>query len=173
MARHSARRYRGCDSRDGAPLQDRPGRDCRRRAVSQKRRRRRRPRPSACRGGPHRPRLRRPDPPEPRAPVHGRGQGRWHRGSVNRAQWPRRPRLRAHRARCASTADVMLAGAWKTARMVAHYSAGARAERGAVARYPLTAGAVSLPRAPGNPHAVPLGLARGTSPGALGLAPGH
>ena len=38
-------------------------------------------------------------------------------------------------ARGASTTDVMLAGAWKTARMVAHYSAGARAERGAVARY--------------------------------------
>ena len=38
-------------------------------------------------------------------------------------------------ARGASTTDVMLAGAWKTARMVAHYSAGARAERGAVARF--------------------------------------
>ena len=38
-------------------------------------------------------------------------------------------------ARGVSTADVMLAGAWKTARMVAHYSAGARAERGAVARF--------------------------------------
>ena len=37
--------------------------------------------------------------------------------------------------RGASTADVMLAGNWKTARMVAHYSAGATAERGAVARY--------------------------------------
>lgn len=35
-------------------------------------------------------------------------------------------------ARGASTADVMLAGGWKTARMVAHYSAGAAAERGAV-----------------------------------------
>ena len=30
---------------------------------------------------------------------------------------------------------VMLAGNWKTARMVAHYSAGATAERGAVAKY--------------------------------------
>ena len=48
---------------------------------------------------PHRPRLRQPDPPEPRAPVHGRGAGRWHRRPVDRAQWPRRPRLRAHRAR--------------------------------------------------------------------------
>ena len=38
-------------------------------------------------------------------------------------------------ARGASTTDVMLAGAWKTARMVAHYAAGARAERGAVARF--------------------------------------
>ena len=38
-------------------------------------------------------------------------------------------------ARGASTTEVMLAGAWKTARMVAHYSAGASAERGAVARY--------------------------------------
>ena len=28
-----------------------------------------------------------------------------------------------------------LAGGWKTARMVAHYSAGASAERGAVAKY--------------------------------------
>ena len=35
----------------------------------------------------------------------------------------------------ASTTDVMLAGNWKTSRMVAHYSAGATAERGAVARY--------------------------------------
>ena len=33
----------------------------------------------------------------------------------------------------ASTTEVMLAGNWKTARMVAHYSAGATAERGAVA----------------------------------------
>ena len=38
-------------------------------------------------------------------------------------------------ARGASTTDVMLAGAWKTARMVAHYSAGATTELGAVARY--------------------------------------
>ena len=37
-------------------------------------------------------------------------------------------------ARGASTTEVMLAGNWKTARMVAHYSAGATAERGAVAR---------------------------------------
>ena len=38
-------------------------------------------------------------------------------------------------SRGASTTDVMLAGNWKTGRMVAHYSAGATAERGAVARY--------------------------------------
>ena len=38
-------------------------------------------------------------------------------------------------SRGASTTDVMLAGSWKTSRMVAHYSAGATAERGAVARY--------------------------------------
>ena len=38
-------------------------------------------------------------------------------------------------ARGASTTEVMLASNWKTARMVAHYSAGATAERGAVARY--------------------------------------
>ena len=35
-------------------------------------------------------------------------------------------------SRGASTTDVMLAGNWKTSRMVAHYSAGATAERGAV-----------------------------------------
>ena len=38
-------------------------------------------------------------------------------------------------SRGASTTDVMLAGNWKTPRMVAHYAAGAVAERGAVARY--------------------------------------
>ena len=38
-------------------------------------------------------------------------------------------------ARGGSTTAVMLAGNWKTARMVAHYSAGATAERGAVATY--------------------------------------
>ena len=37
--------------------------------------------------------------------------------------------------RGALTTDVMLAGNWKTSRMVAHYFAGATAERGAVARY--------------------------------------
>ena len=38
-------------------------------------------------------------------------------------------------ARGASTTEVMLAGNWKTARMVAHYSAGATAEHGAVRKY--------------------------------------
>ena len=37
--------------------------------------------------------------------------------------------------RGASTTAVMLAGNWKTSRMVAHYSAGSTAERGAVARH--------------------------------------
>ena len=41
---------------------------------------------------------------------------------------------RVHQPRRVDT-DVMLAGNWKTSRMVAHYSAGATAERGAVARY--------------------------------------
>lgn len=38
-------------------------------------------------------------------------------------------------SRGASTADTMLAGGWRTARMVARYAAGATAERGAVARH--------------------------------------
>ena len=38
-------------------------------------------------------------------------------------------------SRGASTTDVMLAGNWKTGRMVAHYSAVAAAQRGAVVRY--------------------------------------
>ena len=38
-------------------------------------------------------------------------------------------------ARGASTTETMLAGNWKTARMVAHYSAGAAAELGAVKKY--------------------------------------
>ena len=37
--------------------------------------------------------------------------------------------------RGASLQEVMLAGNWSSARMVAHYCAGARAERGAVAKY--------------------------------------
>jgi len=38
-------------------------------------------------------------------------------------------------ARGASTAEVMLAGAWKSAHMVAHYGAASRTARGAVAKY--------------------------------------
>ncbi|MDE0230152.1 MAG: tyrosine-type recombinase/integrase [Spirochaetaceae bacterium] len=38
-------------------------------------------------------------------------------------------------ARGASTTETMLAGGWRTARMVAHYSAAATAEQGAVAKY--------------------------------------
>ena len=38
-------------------------------------------------------------------------------------------------ARGASTTETMLAGNWKTSRMVAHYSAGATAERGAVKKF--------------------------------------
>ncbi len=38
-------------------------------------------------------------------------------------------------AKGASTTETMLAGNWKTARMVAHYSAGAAAKRGAVAKF--------------------------------------
>ena len=45
--------------------------------------------------------------------------------------------------RGASTTDVMLAGNWKTSRMVAHYSSGATAERGAVAQYLLKTPPVS------------------------------
>ena len=37
--------------------------------------------------------------------------------------------------RGASVTETMLAGGWKTARMVARYSVGATAERGAVAKY--------------------------------------
>ena len=44
----------------------------------------------------------------------------------------RRAGVRAHEPGRASTTDVMLAGNWKTSRMVAHYSAGA------VARYLLS-----------------------------------
>ena len=46
----------------------------------------------------------------------------------------------------ASTTETMLAGGWKTARMVAHYSVGASAERGAVAQVPLRAHPPTRPR---------------------------
>ncbi len=38
-------------------------------------------------------------------------------------------------ARGASATETMLAGNWKTARMVAHYSTGAKAQRGKVAKF--------------------------------------
>ena len=48
-------------------------------------------------------------------------------------------------ARGASTTETMLAGNWKTARMVAHYAAGATAERGAVANRPARMRRVTTP----------------------------
>ena len=72
------------------------------------------------------------------APLHRGRPRRRHRGGIE-------ARVTAHSgrvglaseltARGASTTEVMLAGNWKTARMVAHYSAGATAERGAVRKY--------------------------------------
>ena len=47
-------------------------------------------------------------------------------------------------ARGASTTEVMLAGNWRTSRMVAHYSAGAKAERGAVAKQRLVSAPKSI-----------------------------
>ena len=44
-------------------------------------------------------------------------------------------RVTAHSGRVGLANELMLAGNWRTSRMVAHYSAGATAERGAVARY--------------------------------------
>ena len=67
------------------------------------------------------------------AAVPGGGQGRRRRAG-DRPLGAGRAGVRAHEPG-ASTTDVMLAGNWKTSRMVAHYSAGATAERGAVARY--------------------------------------
>ena len=69
-----------------------------------------------------------------RVAVHGRGAGRRRRVPSDRALGE--VGLASElTSRGASTTDVMLAGNWKTSRMVAHYSAGATAERGAVARY--------------------------------------
>ena len=57
-------------------------------------------------------------------------------GPDHRAQRPRLAGLASELTmRGASTTETMLAGGWKTARMVAHYSAGAAAEAGAVAKY--------------------------------------
>ena len=57
------------------------------------------------------------------------------RGTWSRSQAGVPCRKSPARATGASTTDVMLAGNWKTSRMVAHSSAGATAKRGAVARY--------------------------------------
>ena len=67
-----------------------------------------------------------PRPPSPRTPA-GRTPGRSAASTPGSAS--------ELTSRGASTTDVMLAGNWKTSRMVAHYSAGATSERGAVARY--------------------------------------
>ena len=63
----------------------------------------------------------------PRPPASRAGRVTAHSGRVGLAS--------ELTSRGASTTDVMLAGNWKTSRMVAHYSAAATAERGAVARY--------------------------------------
>ena len=86
----------------------------------------------------------RPDDADPAASVFGlSGQsiGRWFSAAAKRAGY----RATAHSARVtyaseltrlgASTTEVMRAGAWKTARMVAHYSAGVAAEDNATAKY--------------------------------------
>ena len=79
----------------------------------------------------------------------------WAAGSRRRPAPPGVEHVTAHSGRVglasqltsrgASTTDVMLAGNWKTSRMIAHYSAGATAERGAVARYLLAAATGSRP----------------------------
>ena len=70
-----------------------------------------------------------------RAAIHGRGACRWYREPGDRALGAGRAGVGAdepgrvdHRLSCSL-------GNWKTSRMVAHYSAGATAEHGAVARY--------------------------------------
>ena len=76
---------------------------------------------------------RRVRPGRPRARASRCGDRRTAVHGGNTAE--RGERAALGRRRGASTTDVMLAGNWKTSRMVAHYSAGATAERGAVARY--------------------------------------
>ena len=94
------------------------------------------------------PHLRRSQPPLNRAPhpltQRPAAQVGSH-GEVHVSKTNQEARLTAHSgrvglaseltARGASTTEVMLAGNWRTSRMVAHYSAGATAERGAVAKY--------------------------------------
>ena len=79
------------------------------------------------------------------APVFGLTPGQINRRLQNAAKAAGIDGISAHSfriglaseltARGASTTETMLAGGWSTARMVAHYSAGAKAERGAVAKY--------------------------------------
>ena len=90
------------------------------------------------------PRRRRPGASRPRGPALAADDRAVRFSAAARAAGLER-RVTAHSGRVglaselttrgASTTDVMLAGNWKTSRMVAHYSAGATAERGAVARY--------------------------------------
>ena len=65
-------------------------------------------------------------------------------------------------ARGASTTETMLAGGWKTARMVAHYSAGAAAEAGRRRQVPVAAADVAdfLPGAARGLHQARSGRAR-------------
>ena len=127
------RRRRRADHRADLENQSRGGR--RRRALSEERRRERDPHPSR----------RRPDA-APTDRVIGLSPLQIQRRFTAAARAAGiEARVTAHSgrvglaseltARGASTTEVMLAGNWKTARMVAHYSAGATAERGAVRKY--------------------------------------
>ena len=123
-------------ARRGA-LENRPGRHRGGRALPQERLRRGAspaPRPVRAASGRDGAGARRSQRPVHRAPptaaaksagIKGRITG--HSGRVGLAS--------ELTARGASTTETMLAGGWKTARMVAHYSAVATAEQGAVAKY--------------------------------------
>ena len=125
---------RGRDPRHRASLENRPGGDRRRRALSQERRRSRGPGPPPRRRRADRPRLWRPDAPAARAPLHRRRRRRRAPRAAHRAQRPGGAGLGTHRARRVHHRRDARRGV-ETARMVAHYSAGATAELGAVARY--------------------------------------
>ena len=85
----------------------------------------------------------RPEPADRVAPLTPAAVGRRFAAAAAAAGIERRVTAHSGRvglaseltSRGASTTAVMLAGNWKTARMVAHYSAAATAQRGAVARY--------------------------------------
>ncbi len=86
------------------------------------------------------PAMRNAPPPgarSPRRPARSRParsrQGALRRSEAATLEW--RDVKTAPNARGASTTEAMLSGGWKTARMVAHYAAGAKAERNAVAKY--------------------------------------